>query len=177
MSDKDLYARSVRLIRQMSPEYRDKLCAYMKSLKPPQASQQIDQPVDIDTALHVIKVHLARRGVDTSHIAIIKNSSRFDHCRVKIQFAWDWCKKQSKNKIERNSIFLLACRCLEDFLTITGVPTFYDGDPNKPYNRKLKSVGLYDIAMYADFIPQAVEVSFPGYTKSGLLKHVALRSI
>lgn len=178
MSDRDLYAQVITLVAQMSPEGRDRLYQYLKSLKSGQASETSPhQDTDLDSPLTLMKTYLMRRGVDSPPISVIKRSGRFSHCQEKINIAWNWCKKQSDSKVERHSIFLLACRCLDTFLTTQGIPTFYDGDANKPYNRKLKNVGLYDIAMYADFMPSAVEAAFPGYMKIGLLKSVATRMI
>lgn len=175
--DKDLYKQAVTLIGQMLPYQREMLLNYLKSMNVGNSNVIAPSTLDLDEPLGIIKTYLARKGVDTPPLHVAKKSGRFSMCESKIKTAWTWCRKQSSNKVERFSIFILACKCLEDFLLDVGIPTFYDSDPTKPYNRRLKSVGFYDIAMYADFMPHAVDTAFPSYMKAGLLRSIALRHI
>lgn len=176
MSTNPLYQQAVALVGMMEDEEREKLAAYIDSLRP-QEHASAPATLDVYDPVDILVEFISDGGGKTPPNRVLTKSRQFLQNRWRIELAWSWVCGVAKLKIERKSLFLFGCKCLRNHMFSVGLPIFMDKKTGKMVPIRFKSVGLYEMLSNLDHLPDAVEAAFPDYTRSGLILGVALGNV
>lgn len=175
MSNDALYRQAVELIAKMDSDSRTRLMSYLKSIGAVTKVVHFNNSDALEdkTPVDVLVEFIEDSGGKSIPSYALERTNEFRWHKPKISSAWSWACKVARIKVERQSVFLFGCKCLRERLLTRGIPVRLKGEKGW-YYKKFEVVGLRDMLLYMDHMSSSVEAGFPGYTKAGLIRSVAL---
>ena len=158
------YGKAITAINALQAEERVKLRAHLTALlslsdrTPKLAKPQEQRETKVDVILNELITFLYNRGLFTIPVSIpliTRMSSRLTPSqKQKCDDLWKFVSKHAKGRLQRLSLLRLCFECLMDSLTW------------------MSSVSYRQVLDSLDKVPSAVDDSFPGYARFGLLRAV-----
>ncbi len=120
--------------------------------------QNVGNKPDVEYFYRAVKFVLETRGIDLPPYGVVSKKLKYIHKRLveAHEFLNNWLTKHIKTvptKVEKNRLYLIFAEILSDSISKRG------------HTVSLK----YLLWIYKDF-PAILDVAFPGYVQSGLLK-------
>lgn len=176
MSTSPVYQQAAALVNMMSDDERDRMSAYLDSIRSVKAEHQPVAKTDLFVPLNALVGFIESIGGTSPAAGVLQRLSLFRHNKAKLDQTWKWVRTLAKSRPEQESLFLLGCKCLCSRMITPGLPYF------NPKTRRVsvfryRSVGMTELLPNIDKVPEAVEFMFPGYAQAGLLLAVATRKL